>query len=164
MYRAQPSQYFNSRTARNVLNDGRINWQKLLCLAAVKIITFLRSLIDQRRRLALIIDDTLITRPYSTKTELLTRTFDHDHQYVTGYRNLTIGWSDGNTFLPVNLALMSTRKKANLVGAQAAVTDQRTMAGQRRNQAQRKMNDVVLDLISQALHLGITAKYVLFDS
>lgn len=165
MYRAQPSQYFSSRTARNVLNDGRINWQKLLCLTAVKIITFLRPLIDRRRRLALIVDDTLITRPYSTKTELLARTFDHDHhQYVTGYRNLTIGWSDGNTFLPVNLALMSTRKKANLVGTQASVTDQRTIAGQRRRQAQRKMNDVVLELINQTLQLGVTAKYVLFDS
>lgn len=110
LYRAQSSPNFSPRTARNVLNDGRINWQKLLCLVAV---------VDQRRRLALIVD-TLISRPYSVKTELLARTFDHDHhQYLTGYRNLTIGWSDGNTFLPVNFALMSTRKKQNLVGASA---------------------------------------------
>lgn len=91
LYRAQPNQSFCPRTARNVLNDGRINWQKLLCLVAIKIIAFLRPLIDQQRRLALIVDDTLITRPYSTKTELLARIFDHDHrQYLTGYRNLTI--------------------------------------------------------------------------
>ena len=112
LYRAQASPNFSPRTARNVLNDGRINWQKLLCLAAIKLIGILRPVIDQRRRLALIVDDTLIARPYSVKTELLARTFDHDHhQYLTGYRNLTIGWSDGNTFLPVNFALMSTRKK-----------------------------------------------------
>ena len=165
LYRAQPSRWFSSRTARNVLNDGRINWQKLLCLVAIKMILILTPFIDQRRRLALIVDDTLIERAYSTKTELLAKIYDHDqHRYSTGYRNLTIGWSDGNTFLPVNCALMSTRKKTNLVGSKSSITDQRTIAGQRRSQAQRKMNEVVLELISQALRLGVTAKYVLFDS
>lgn len=165
LYRAQPSRWFSSRTARNILNDGRINWQKLLCLVAIKMILILTPFIDQRRRLALIVDDTLIERAYSIKTELLAKIYDHDqHRYSTGYRNLTIGWSDGNTFLPVNCALMSTRKKTNLVGSKSSITDQRTIAGQRRSQAQRKMNEVVLELISQALRLGVTAKYVLFDS
>lgn len=165
LYRAQPCRWFSSRTARNILNDGRINWQKLLCLVAIKMILILTPFIDQRRRLALIVDDTLIERAYSTKTELLAKIYDHDqHRYSTGYRNLTIGWSDGNTFLPVNCALMSTRKKTNLVGSKSSITDQRTIAGQRRSQAQRKMNEVVLELISQALRLGVTAKYVLFDS
>ena len=165
LYRAQPSRWFSSRTARNILNDGRINWQKLLCLVVIKMILILTPFIDQRRRLALIVDDTLIERAYSTKTELLAKIYDHDqHRYSTGYRNLTIGWSDGNTFLPVNCALMSTRKKTNLVGSKSSITDQRTIAGQRRSQAQRKMNEVVLELISQALRLGVTAKYVLFDS
>lgn len=165
LYRAQPSRWFSSRTARNILNDGRINWQKLLCLVAIKMILILTPFINQRRRLALIVDDTLIERAYSTKTELLAKIYDHDqHRYSTGYRNLTIGWSDGNTFLPVNCALMSTRKKTNLVGSKSSITDQRTIAGQRRSQAQRKMNEVVLELISQALRLGVTAKYVLFDS
>ena len=165
LYRAQPSRWFSSRTARNILNDGRINWQKLLCLVAIKMILILTPFIDQRRRLALIVDDTLIERAYSTKTELLAKIYDHDqHRYSTGYRNLTIGWSDGNTFLPVNCALMSTRKKTNLVGSKSSITDQRTIAGHRRSQAQRKMNEVVLELISQALRLGVTAKYVLFDS
>lgn len=134
MYRAHASQYFNPRTARNVLNDGRINWQKLLCLVAIKIISFLRPLIDKRRRLTLVVDDTLISRPYSTTTELLARTYDHNHhQYLTGYRNLTIGWSDSDTFLPVNFALMSTKNSTNLVGTKAQITDQRTIAGQGRS-------------------------------
>ncbi len=165
LYRAQPSHWFSSRTARNVLNDGRINWQKLLCLVAAKMISLLRPLIDKRRRLALIVDDTLMERAYSTKTELLAKIYDHDqHKYSTGYRNLIIGWSDGNTFLPVNFALMSTKKKNNLVGTKPSVTDQRTIAGQRRSQAQRKMNAVVLELIKQAVNFGVSAKYVLFDS
>ncbi len=54
-------------------------------------------------------------REFSKKTELLARVFDHDKQcYLKGFRALTIGWSDGNTFLPVNFALMSSSKTSNL--------------------------------------------------
>lgn len=41
---------FTSRTGRNVLNDGRINWQKLICLAAVKLISSLKPVIDHNSR------------------------------------------------------------------------------------------------------------------
>ncbi|MCQ4947770.1 IS4 family transposase, partial [Bacteroides cellulosilyticus] len=78
MYRAKESVNFTSRTARNVMNDGRINWQKLLCLASSKIMSALAPFIDKRRRLAFVIDDTLISRPFSSKTELLSKIFDHN--------------------------------------------------------------------------------------
>lgn len=83
---------------------------------------------------------------------------------MNGYRGLTIGWTDGNTFLPVNFALMSTHNSANLLGSPAKITDQRQIAGQRRSQAQRQMNEVALELIKQVLELGVHAKYVLLDS
>ncbi len=47
LYRAQASPDFSPRTARNVLNDGRINWQKLLCLVAVKLIGILRPVVHR---------------------------------------------------------------------------------------------------------------------
>lgn len=156
---------FTKRTGRNVLNGGRINWQKLICLAAVKLISSLRPVIDHRRRLALIVDDTLMSRSYSTKTELLARVYDHNEkEYLTGYRGLTVGWSDGNTFLPVNFALMSTKKSKNMIGATPITKDQRSIAGRRRSQAQRQMNDVTVELIKQAIDEGVPADYVLFDS
>lgn len=167
MYRAHshPDKRFSPRNARNVLNDGRINWQKLVCLVARQIIKLLSPFIDSRRRLTLVIDDTIMTRRWSSQTELLAKTFDHNkHEYLRGFRGLTIGWSDGNTFLPVNFALMSTKKLANLVGKPAQITDQRFVAGRRRAQAQRPMNAVSLELIQQAQSLGIKAQYVLFDS
>ena len=46
MYRAKESVNFTSRTARNVMNDGRINWQKLLCLASSKIVSALAPFSD----------------------------------------------------------------------------------------------------------------------
>ena len=38
------------------------------------------------------------------------------------------------------------------------------MSYKRRNQAERKMNDVALELVDSALKSSIKAKYVLFDS
>ena len=165
LYRCQRAKNFTAKTGRNVLNDGRINWQKLVCLAAVKLISVLKPVIDRRRRLALIVDDTLMARSCSKKTELLAKVYDHDkHEFLTGYRGLTVGWSDGNTFLPVNFALMPTKKKENMIGNQPVTTDQRSIAGRRRTQAQRPMNVVTVELLKQAVALGIPAEYVLFDS
>lgn len=165
LFRAKDDRHFSVRTARNVLNDGRINWQKLLCLIAARLIACLKPVIDKRRRLAFIVDDTLMARACSKKTELLAKVYDHDkHEYLTGYRGLTLGWSDGNTFLPVNFALMSTKNKKNMIGSAPVTQDERFIAGKRRMQAQRKMNDVTIELINQAVRLGVEAKYVLFDS
>lgn len=41
-------------------------------------ISVLTPFIDKRRRLALIVDDTLMERAYLTKTELLAKIYDHD--------------------------------------------------------------------------------------
>lgn len=38
LFRAKDDKRFSVRTARNVLNDGRINWQKLLCLITARLI------------------------------------------------------------------------------------------------------------------------------
>ncbi len=120
LYRARETPNFTSRTVRNNLNDGRINWQRLVCQVGGHLIKHLRPFIDRRRRLALIIDDTLFSREYATQTELLARVFDHDKQlYIKGYRALTLGWSDANTFLPINFALMSSKKPQNVLGKSA---------------------------------------------
>lgn len=83
---------------------------------------------------------------------------------LTGYLNLTVGWSDGNTFLPVNFALMSTKNPKNMIGTAPITQDRGSIAGRRRLQAQRQMNDVTIELIKQAIDEGVPADYVLFDS
>lgn len=45
---------------------------------------------------------------------LLARVWDHaEHKYVHGFRMLTLGWSDGNTFLPVFFSLLSSENERN---------------------------------------------------
>jgi len=47
----------------------------------------------------LIIDDSLYRRARSKTVELLARVHDHvSMKYVLGFRMLTLGWSDGNSY------------------------------------------------------------------
>ena len=76
---------------------------------------------------------------------------------------LTLGWSDGNSFLPVSHSLLSAAEDKNLIcgGKQY---DGRSLAGRRRLQSRRKATEVMVELIHSAQCAGITAKYILFDS
>lgn len=164
IFRAESDPHFTKKTARNCLNNRHTNWQRLVILLAVRLIQYVKHFTDTRRAQALILDDSLFKREFSRKTELLARVFDHNHQrYYHGFRTLTLGWSDGNTFLPVDFALMSSGKAKNQLGP-INQFDPRTLAAQRRAQAKRKMNEVALELVDSALSAGIKTKYVLFDS
>ncbi len=162
--RAQRNPKFTKKTVRNCLNDSHTNWQKLVILLAIYLIQYVEHFTDARRAQAFILDDSLFKREFSKKTELLSKVFDHDKQkFYRGFRGLTLGWSDGNTFLPVNFALMSSNNSKNRFN-QLKHFDCRSLAAKRRFQAQRKMNDVALELIDEALKAGLKTKYVLFDS
>lgn len=90
--------------------------------------------------------------------------FDHaKHAYKFGFRMLTLGWSDGSTFLPVNSVLLSTDNKKNRINEANAV-DKRTVGYKRRQLSMQKGTSVMLELLKQAKKANIPAKYVLFDS
>lgn len=164
IFRADESSLFTKKTVRNCLNDARTNWQKMVQLLAINLITYVEQFTDPRRRQALIIDDSLFKREFSKNTEMLARVYDHDkHDFFKGFRALTVGWSDGNTFLPVSFALMSSSKKVNQLGLFKKF-DKRSLAYQRRSQAKRKMPDVALELVDSIMKNGLKAKYILFDS
>lgn len=100
-------------------------------------------------------------RASAKHVELAAFQFDHaKHKYTRGFRFLQLGWSDGNTFLPVNFSLLSGKNQM----CSPKSIDGRTFSGKRKIQAQRKATNVVLELISSALSQGVNASYVLFDS
>ena len=46
--------------------------------------------------------------------ELLARVYDHvTHKYQKGFTMLTLGWSDGYSFVPVGFNMLSSSKQAN---------------------------------------------------
>ncbi|NLC46728.1 MAG: transposase [Firmicutes bacterium] len=53
-----------------------------------------------------IIDDPIYSRARSKRVELLAKTYDHvKKKYVHGFRMLTLGWSDGISFIPLAFSL-----------------------------------------------------------
>ena len=84
-------------------------------------------------------------------------------RYTKGYRLMTLGWTDGNTFLPINSSLLASSKSSNLIGPQQHY-DGRSLAGQRRKLAQMKGTSVMVELLKTALNAGHKADYVLYDS
>ena len=65
-----------------------------------------------------IVDDSLYNRNRSKKVELLARVHDHnDNRYYRGFRLLTLGWSDGSSYLPVSFSLLSSANAEKPPGA-----------------------------------------------
>ncbi|QGP75682.1 transposase [Tetragenococcus halophilus] len=152
---------FSDKTFRNLLNNGKINWQRFLILLSKQVIAFIRPLTEKDRKEVFIVDDSMYERLNAKNVELCGWQYDHtDHKNKKGFRFLQLGWSDGNTFLPVAFSLLSASKKVREVEK----IDHRTHAGRRKAQAQRKGTDVLIELLQAALKEGIQAKYMLFDS
>ena len=76
---------------------------------------------------------------------------------------LTLGWSDGSTFLPVNSILLSTENRQNRIN-EATEVDKRTIGYRRRKLSMEKGTKAMLTLLDAASKAVIPAKYVLFDS
>ncbi len=156
---------FSKNTVYRFLNNPKINWIKFTTLLSEKVINgFFRRLTSDKRNDVFIIDDSLFDRSTSKKTEMLAKVFDHcSMKYKKGFRLLTLGWSDGNSFVPINHCLLSAAKDENLL-CTSKQYDGRSLAARRRKQSRRKATDVMIELLQDAIKSGHQAKYVLFDS
>ena len=95
---------FRKDTIYRLKNATHINWMHFTTLLSAKIIgETVEPLTSAKRRNAFVIDDTIFERNGAKKVELLAKVYDHArHRFTHGFRMLTLGWSDGVTFLPVN--------------------------------------------------------------
>jgi len=147
------------------MEDSSYNWEKFLLLLASKVIGILRPLTKKNRIHCFILDDSTIPRNRSKKAELLAKIFDHvSHKFVKGFTLLTLGWSDGYSFIPVGFNLLSSAKKSNRYQESAEDIDHRTNGYKTRVQSMLQKPEAALRLIENALHAGIPADYVLMDS
>ena len=143
----------------------QINWIRFTTILSARIIREAIVPLDSEDRVhVLIIDDSMFERNRSKKVELLTKVYDHaKHAYKFGFRMLTLGWSDGSTFLPVNSILLSSENRKNRIN-EASTVDKRTVGYKRRLLSMQKGTLTMLELLKAAKMAGIPAKYVLFDS
>lgn len=156
---------FAKDTVYRFMKMIQINWLRFTTLLASRIIKDAIVPLDSKERTnVLIIDDSMFERNRSRKVELLAKAYDHaNHRYRFGFRMLTLGWSDGSTFLPVNSVLLSSENKKNRVN-EAADVDKRTVGYKRRMLSMQKGTQAMLELLKTAKKVAIPAKYVLFDS
>ena len=156
---------FAKDTVYRFMKMIQINWLHFTTLLASRIIKDAIVPLDSRDRAnVLIIDDSMFERNRSKKVELLAKAYDHaNHRYRFGFRMLTLGWSDGNTFLPVNSVLLSSENKKNRVN-EASEVDKRTVGYKRRMLSMQKGTQAMLELLKATKKANIPAKYVLFDS
>lgn len=169
MYMQMKTKHFAEPFSKNAfyrfLNDAGINWLRFTTLLALSVIeNFFKPLTSEDRADVFIVDDSLYERAGYKKTQMASRVFDHvSMRYKTGFRLLTLGWSDGNSFVPINASLLASSKDSNQLGDFSKV-DNRSLAGKRRKMAVTKATDVVLHLLKYTKTSGLRARYVLFDS
>jgi hypothetical protein len=155
---------FSKNTFYRFLNSPKTNWLRFTTLLSKKVADAVEPLTSEDRVNAFVVDDSLFERTSCKQTELGSRVFDHTSmKYCKGFRLMTLGWTDGNTFLPVNSCLLASSKEKNLIGP-VDQCDGRSLAAKRRKLAQTKGTEVMIELLKTAQNAGHHADYVLFDT
>jgi len=147
------------------LNDPKFNWRKFYQLLCLKVVGFFETLTSAKRIRVFIIDDSPLSRDRSKKVELLARVYDHvEKKFIRGFQLLTLGWSDGFSFVPLDFALMSSAKQENRYQPMNEDIDRRSCGSKRRQEAMLEKPMVALQMLQRILLLGIRADYILMDS
>ena len=155
------------------------NWEQLslnIAHEAYKKIDSLNSS-REKNRYCFVFDDSVLEYPKAKKMELCTWTFDHNEGCsVRGYSCLQMGWTDGESYLPLGSKLLASdeesesfQKKHTQKACPDAICktglDKRTHASQIRTEAEERTKpELVVSWIKRAIKNGFKASYVLFDS
>ncbi|MGL5330658.1 MAG: IS4 family transposase [Peptostreptococcaceae bacterium] len=165
LHSKRKDQIASKNTYYRFLNDSTFNWRRFLLALVAKITVAFSKLTDNKRVKVFILDDSVVTRNRSKSVELMARVYDHvTHKYQKGFTMLTLGWSDGYSFLPVDFTMLSSPNESNRLVNASATIDKRTNGYKRRKEAIEKKPEVAIMLIQNALKAGIFADYVLMDT
>ena len=147
------------------LNQSTFAWRRFLLFLSVHTVGKVTKLSNHDRPKVLVLDDSSYDRNRSKSVELLARCFDHASQkmrFYKGFRMLTLGWSDGATFIPVDFSLLSS--KTSQINGISSKIDKRSSGYKRRLEALQSAPEQIPDMIQRALKAGIDASYVLMDT
>lgn len=152
-------------TFYRLLKCPKFAWQRFLSSLATRVIDHFTELTDHNRVKVLIVDDSLFSRARSKKVELLAKVYDHvSGKMVNGFSMLTLGWSDGYSFVPIDFNMLSSRNgKYRLCEVDERI-DKRTHGYKRRLDALLTRPESVNEMVKRALSQGIQADYILMDS
>jgi hypothetical protein len=158
-------QAVSKNTYYRFLNETSYNWNRFLLLLAVKVTAIFDKLTRPERIKVLVLDDSVIKRNRSKKVELLARVYDHvEHKFQKGFTLLTLGWSDGYSFIPVAFNMLSSATKSNRYQEISTDIDHRSNGYKVRKESMMAKTDAAVLMIQRALKSGIQADYVLMDT
>ena len=158
-------QAVSKNTYYRFLNETSYNWKKFLLLLAAKAASVFDHLTRLERVKAFVLDDSVISRNRSKKVELLAKIYDHvEHRFKRGFSMLTLGWTDGYSFVPIGFNMLSSSNKANRYQEINDSIDHRTNGYKFRKDSMLSKPDAAIKLISDALNAGLVADYVLMDT
>lgn len=156
---------FGKDAAYEFLKNPRHNWRKFMMALAATVIRFFDLLTSEEREKVLIFDDSTYDRSRSKVVELLAWIFDHNSsRKLKGFKLLTLGWSDGNSFLPLDFVLCSSVKASKRLQGIKKDLDKRCCGYRRRKEAMTKSTAHLEPMIKRVLAMGIRADYLLMDS
>ncbi len=160
-----PGLGFGKDAAYEFLKNPRHNWRKFMMALVAVVIRFFELLTSEEREKVLIFDDSTYDRSRSKVVELLSWIFDHNsNSKLKGFKLLTLGWSDGNSFLPVDFILCSSAKASKRLQGIKKHLDKRCCGYRRRKEAMTKSTAHLEPMVKRALAMGIRADYLLMDS
>ena len=169
LYRFLNSKHKDQAVSKNTyyrfLNETSFNWNKFLLLLAVKVTSAFDVLTRPERVKVLVLDDSVITRNRSNSVELLARVYDHvSHKFQKGFTLLTLGWSDGYSFIPLAFNMLSSAEKSNRYNEVTSEIDKRTNGYRFRKESMMHKTDAAILMIKRALSMGIKADCILMDT
>ena len=147
------------------LNRPFIHWEAFVRKLSSAVVSEVKALTSPSRKTALILDDTPYYRNRSKKVEMLSRCYDHsENRYYKGFHMLTLGWSDGVTFMPVDFHMLASGSDDHLLEGSHIKDDGRTLATKRRIAARTAKPTLALEMLAAVKDTPAQTKYVLFDS
>lgn len=156
---------FKKDAAYDFLKNPRHNWRKFMLKLVVIVVRFFDVLTSGEREKVLIFDDSTYDRSRSKMVELLAWIYDHNSgRNLRGFKLLTLGWSDGNSFLPLDFVLCSSTKAAKRLQGITKELDKRSCGYKRRIEALTKSTDHLETMVKRVINVGLRADYVLMDS
>lgn len=156
---------FGKDVVYRFLSNPAVHWESLVRKISGTAVAEVDKLTDEKRRSALVLDDTPYYRDRSKKVELLSRCYDHsEDRCYKGFTLLNLGWTDGVSFMPVDFRLLASGNDKNLLEGSHIKEDRRTLATKRRRDARTDKPTLALSMLAAAKSAAVQTKYVLFDS
>ena len=156
---------FRKDAAYEFLKNPRYNWRKFLLGLVTVVVRFMDVLTSEQREKVLIIDDSIYDRSRSKVVELLAWVHDHNaNRSLKGFKLMTLGWSDGVSFLPLDFIFCSASDASKRLQGIRKELDKRCCGYIRRVEAMAKSTEHLEAMVKRVLALGIRADYLLMDS